>query len=123
MKKHRKISLYVMAVLYVWAGIYHFISPGFYKKIMPPWLPWHYPFIYISGICEFFLGVLLLLPQTRKWAAWGIIALLVAVFPANVQMMLNYWHQQNPYLWVAIVRLPLQLVLIGWAYQFTKKEK
>lgn len=90
---------------------------------MPPWLPWHYPFIYISGICEFFLGVLLLLPQTRKWAAWGIIALLVAVFPANVQMMLNYWHQQNPYLWVAIVRLPLQLVLIGWAYQFTKKEK
>ena len=123
MGKRKKISLYIMAALYIVAGIYHFISPGFYKKIMPPWLPWHYPFIYISGICEFFLGVLLLLPQTRKWAAWGIIALLVAVFPANVQMMLNYWHQQNPYLWVAIVRLPLQLVLIGWAYQFTKKEK
>ena len=70
MKKHRKISLYIMAVLYVWAGIYHFISPGFYKKIMPPWLSLPYTLIYISGACEIVFGLLLIPKQTRPLAAW-----------------------------------------------------
>jgi uncharacterized membrane protein len=122
MSKWNKISLYSMAALYVLAGINHFVNPDFYKKIMPPWLPWHYPLIYISGVAEIVLGLLLLPVQTRKIAAWGIIILLIVVFPANVQMMLNYQQEHNPYLWIAVVRLPLQLLLIGWAYQFAKKQ-
>lgn len=112
-----------MAAFYTIAGINHFVQPLFYKKIMPYWLPGHDSLVYISGVCEIVFGILLLPPQTRKPAAWGIIALLVAVFPANIQMMLNYWYQQNPYLWVAVLRLPLQPLLIFWAYQFTKNKK
>lgn len=112
-----------MAVLYAAAGINHFINPDFYKKIMPPYLPWHYTLIYISGVCEIVLGALLLPERTRPWAAWGIIALLVAVFPANVQMLLDYQRDQHPYLWIAMLRLPLQLLLIWWAFQYTKKRE
>ena len=112
-----------MAAFYIVAGVNHFINPGFYQKIMPPWLPWHYSFIYISGVCEIAFGLLLIPKQTRKPAAWGIIALLVAVFPANIQMMANYQHEHNPYLWVAILRLPLQLLLIWWAYLYTKNRR
>ena len=75
-----------MAVFYMAAGINHFVNPIFYKKIMPPWVPWHYPLIYISGGVEILLGLLLIPAPTRKLAAWGIIVLLLAVFPANVQM-------------------------------------
>lgn len=87
---------------------------------MPSWLPWHYPLIYISGICEMVFGILLLPKATRRLAAWGIILLLIAVFPANIQMMLNYQQEHDPNLWIAILRLPLQPLLIWWAWQFTK---
>ena len=112
-----------MVTFYVVAGVYHFINPNFYKKIMPPWLPRHYFFIYFTGVCEIVFGLLLIPKQTRKAAAWCIIALLVAVFPANIQMMLNLWHQQSPHLWLAILRLPLQLLLIAWAYMFARNSK
>ncbi len=121
--KREKISLYIMAAFYVIAGVNHFMTPEFYKKIMPPLLPWHLSLIHISGIFEIALGLLLLAKQTRRMAAWGIIALLVAVFPANVQMMLNYQREQNSYLWMAVLRLPLQIVLILWAYQFTRNRR
>lgn len=88
-------------------------------KIMPPWLPWHLQLVYISGLFEILLGLLLLPELTRSWAAWGIIALLIAVFPANIQMMLNYYHRHLPGLWLTIVRLPLQGVLIWWAWSYT----
>lgn len=112
-----------MAAGYIAAGINHFRSAGFYYKIMPSYLPYPYPLIYISGLCESGLGILLLFPATRKFAAWGIIALLVAVFPANVQMLVNYIHEHNPQIWVAVLRLPLQIPLIWWAYSFTKTVK
>ena len=110
-----------MSVLYMAAGFNHFRNPVMYRKIMPPWLPWHAELVVISGVLEILLGLLLLFPATRPWAAWGIIALLLAVFPANVHMMLQYMNRQHPYLWVAVLRLPLQLVLIWWAYQYTGK--
>ena len=97
MKVEKRISLYSMAALYVLAGVNHFANPDFYKKIMPPWLPLHYSIIYISGVAEIVLGLLLLPKQTRKLAAWGIIVLLVAIFPANVQMMLNYQQKRKQY--------------------------
>jgi uncharacterized membrane protein len=116
----KKTGLYIMAALYVAAGINHFIHPEFYRKIMPPWLPFHDGLIFISGIFEILFALLLLLPVTRRLAAWGIIALLIAVFPANIQMMLNYQQENNPGLWLAVLRLPLQVLLIWWAYSFTK---
>ncbi len=117
----KKFSLYAIAVLYIAAGINHFIHPEMYIKIMPPWLPYHAALVLISGICEIVFGLMLLLPTTRKMAAWLIIVTLIAIFPANIQMMLHYLDENNPRLWMAIVRLPLQVLLIWWAYGFTKE--
>ena len=109
-----------MAFLYIAAGINHFIRPGMYKRIMPVYLPWHLELIYISGLGEIILGLLLIPLATRVTAAWLLIALLIAVFPANIQMAVNYARSANPYLWIAIVRLPLQAVLIWWAWLYTR---
>ena len=109
-----------MAAVYVAAGINHFIHPAIYISIMPTWIGWHQLLVALSGIFEILFGLLLIPRSTRVVAAWCIIALLIAVFPANIQMMLNYWHENKPGLWLTILRLPLQLVLIRWAYSFTK---
>lgn len=109
-----------MSVLYIIAGVNHFIHPHFYLKIMPPWLPLHSLLVLLSGIMEAVFGILLFIPATRVFAAWGLIALLIAVFPANVQMILNYRQQHNPHLWLTVLRLPLQVLLIAWAYVYTK---
>src|SRR6218665_915369 len=79
-------SLYLMAVLYILAGLNHFRAPKFYLKMMPPYLPAHGALVFWSGVAEVALGLLLFFPATRVMAAWGVIALLVAVFPANFYM-------------------------------------
>lgn len=112
--------LCLMALGYVIAGIFHFTHPSVYKKIMPLWLPYHHALIYISGVCEIVFGLMLIPEYTRPIGAWLIIAMLVAIFPANIQMMINFWNRNNPYLWIAIARLPLQIVLIWWALAYTK---
>ena len=71
------------------AGSLHFLIPGFYLSMMPPWLPWHLELVYLSGVFEVLGGVGLLVPRLRRVACWGLIALLLAVFPANVQYTLN----------------------------------
>ena len=119
----RNISLILMVLLYLAAGINHFIHPEPYRSIMPPWLPFHSAFIAISGVCEILFALLLLQKRTRVVAAWLIIALLVAIFPANIQMFINYGRSGNPLLWIAIVRLPVQGLLIWWAFGFTKESK
>jgi uncharacterized membrane protein len=116
----KTLSLYLMAVLYFLAGINHFIHPGPYIKIMPPWLPFHRELVLVIGALEIGLAMLLLPSFSRKLAAWGIILLLFAVFPANVQMSVNYYKENNPQWWITLLRLPLQLLLIWWAYTFTK---
>lgn len=114
------ISLVIMSLLYIAAGIYHFVNPALYRSIMPTWLPAHHQLVLVSGAAEIILGILLLPMATRHWAAWGIILLLIAVFPANIQMAINYYRQGNPHLWIALLRLPLQGVLIWWAWQYTR---
>ncbi len=115
------ILLYAMAVLYVAAGVYHFVNPKMYQRIMPTYLPWHMPLIYISGVLEIAFGLLLIPESTRPMGAWLVVALLIAVFPANIQMAVSFWQKQKPALWIAFLRLPLQLVLIYWAWIYTKK--
>lgn len=111
-------SLYLMAAVYGLAGIWHFVRPAFYLRIMPPYLPAHRALVFWSGVAELGLGVALLIPALRTWAAWGVIALLIAVFPANVYMATGQKFQKLP-AWVRWGRLPLQGVLIWWAYQYT----
>jgi len=120
----RSVSLYVMALFYFVAGIIHFVKPGYYMQIMPSWIPLgaHLTLVYLSGLAESALGAALVVPSLRRRAAWGIIALLVAVFPANVHMWLHDVHPDGVALpsWFHAVRLPLQAVLIAWAYWHTR---
>ena len=110
-----------MALIYVAAGIYHFVNPKLYMRIMPTYLPWHLQLIYISGVIEIVLGILLIPEETRSIAAWLIIAMLIAIFPANIQMAVIFWQKNSSSLWIAIARLPLQVVLIWMAWLFTKR--
>lgn len=119
--KSKAYWLYTMIVLYLGAGINHFINPHTYLPVMPRWLPYHRELIYISGFFEIFFGLLLIPLATRSLASFGIMLLLIAVFPANIQMSVNYFYEHNPYLWLTIVRLPLQFVLIRWAYRYYKR--
>ena len=115
----KTFSKYVLAIFFVGAGTLHFIRPDSYLKIMPPYLPWPLELVYLSGFFEVGLGLLLLVPRFSRLAAWGIIALLFAVFPANIYL---YQHQEimpGPPL-LHLLRLPLQAVFILWAYWHAK---
>ncbi len=111
---------YVFAVVFIVAGLNHFLRPQLYLSIMPPYLPWHLFLVYLSGGLEIVLGAALLVPATRTLAAWGLVALLVAVFPANLYMAQNaaaYPGIPPLLLWF---RLPLQAALVAWAYVYTR---
>lgn len=103
------------AVFFVAAGILHFVIPNFYLAMMPPWLPQHLLLIQISGVAEIVGGLGLLLPRFQRSAAIGLILLLIAVFPANIQMLLNAQARGEPTLglWV---RLPFQPLFIWWIW-------
>lgn len=111
--------LYLMAILYIGAGINHFRKPGMYIKIIPPMFKNPRLINILSGAAEIILGIFLILPFMTRIAAWGIIALLIAIFPANLYM----YHEKKAGFglakWILFVRLPLQIVLIYWAYQYT----
>ncbi len=112
---------WALAVAMVFAGVMHFRAPKGYERMMPKWLPVHRPLVYLSGVAEVLGGLGLLVPQTQVLAAWGLIALFVAVFPANVNMAVNKIPLGRRVLptWVLWARLPLQLVFIAWAWAFT----
>ena len=116
----KNIFLYIMAIGYIAAGANHFLAPRMYMKIMPDWVPAALLMVKVSGILEIGFALMLLPEKTRHLGAWLLIALLVAVFPANVQMAINFSRKDNPYLWLAYARLPLQLVLVWWAWVYTK---
>ncbi len=117
------VSKYLLAIFYILAGVNHFINSDFYVKIMPPYLPWHLFLVQLSGLFEIALGIMVLIPKFTNIAGWGLIALLIAVFPANIQMALNpdLFPNINPLLlWL---RLPLQPVLMYWAYWSTRSHE
>jgi uncharacterized membrane protein len=121
----KRVLLYLMAAFYIAAGVNHFLSPDFYVAIMPPYLPWHLELVYLSGIAEIVCGVGLLIPRTRVLAAWATIALLIAIFPANLHVALNdlplAGRSEGAGIW-NWVRLPFQLVLIAWAWWYTRDD-
>jgi uncharacterized membrane protein len=107
-----------MAALYIMAGINHFVNPRMYMYIMPDWVPAKKMTNALVGVAEVLLGVLLLIPSTQPLAAWGIIALLIAVFPANIHHYQKA-KESGKMVMATQIRLPLQLLLIWWAYIFT----
>jgi uncharacterized membrane protein len=122
MKKFREAMKVLMAMLYIAAGIFHFLKPELYLRIMPPYLPWPMFLQYLAGFFEFVLGVLLLFPKYTRLAAWGLIALLIAVYPANIHMAVNSHLFPDLPAWLYWARLPLQFVLIAWAWWYTREE-
>lgn len=120
MRTLKLIPRFLLAGFFVLAGLNHFINPALYLKIMPPYLPCHLFLVYLSGFFETALGAMLMIPKYTRAAAWGLIGLLIAVLPANIHMAINaelYPAISPTALWI---RLPLQAVLMAWAYRYTR---
>lgn len=116
-----------MGLLYIDAGMTHFRVPTVYARIVPPQLPRPVVLVYLSGIAEIVLGAGVLFRRTRRQSAWGLVALLFAVFPANVHMATSGMaaemvpnRARSVAQLVAWIRLPLQAVLIRWAWWYTQ---
>ena len=120
----KRIALFILALAFIAAGLNHFLNEAFYVSIMPPYLPAHLELVYISGVFEIAGGIALLFPGLRRVAGLGLMLLTFAVFPANIHMALH------PELYVEIasatalyIRLPLQLVILGWLYWVSAENK
>lgn len=113
----RKKSIIFMSFIYILAGIYHFINPAFYLKIMPYYLPCHLILIYLSGIIEISLGIILLIKKHQKLAGWLIIVMLIVFLPVHIQMLIDTFYDKGLLFWIAVFRLPLQFYLIYWTYK------
>ena len=113
------LPLMLIAAIFIVGGLLHLVKPAYYVRIMPPWLPAPMALVLISGVFEILGGVGVLVPATRVAAGWGLIALLTAIFPANVQMLLNARVAHASSLWMMglIARLPLQAALIYWVFR------
>lgn len=125
MSTPKRILLWVMAVFYIFAGLMHFARPDFYMPMMPPYLPWHAALVFLSGVAELGLGIAVLVPSVRALAAWGLIGLLIAIFPANIHIAIH----NIPVFGAAEgagalnwVRLPVQGLLILWAWWYTRPD-
>jgi uncharacterized membrane protein len=119
----KKLSLYLIIALYILAGINHFYNPHFYEPIMPSYIGYHTLLIYLSGVCEILLGLLLITTYTRKIAAILIILMLIVFLWLHIQMLIDYWRTNDKNIWLAIIRIPLQFILIWWAYTFTRPQQ
>ena len=122
LKNIKLLTIVIMSIFYIRIGILHFTNPHFFLNIMPPYLPFHLELVYLSGVLEVFFGFLLLLKKYRFYAGWGLILLLIAVFPANIylaqsieaQNLLGITEKK------ALLRLPFQIPMLLLAYWHTK---
>lgn len=125
LERARMPLLLLLAVAMVGVGVLHFVRPEPFMRIVPPAFGDARLLVYVSGVFEVLGGVGVLIPQTRRAAAWGLIALFLAVFPANIYMAMEgiQIDPANPVPdWAAWARLPFQALLIAWAFMFTRKE-
>ncbi len=116
------MSVKLTGVIFVVAGALHFLAPDAYERIMPPYLPLHRELVYLSGALEILGGMGLFTERARSFAGIGLVLLLLAVWPANLQMLLDARAAGKPSWWVALlwVRLPLQLLLIAWVWRVSR---
>ncbi len=120
MRLFKRIALITLSLVFVAAGANHFVNPNFYMQMMPPYLPAHRELVFLSGLLEIAGGIAVLFPRVRSIAGWGLILLLVAIFPANIHMALN--PERFPSIGPAALyaRLPFQILFIAWAYWATR---
>jgi uncharacterized membrane protein len=122
--KLRRIALFTLAFFFALAGVGHFTNEAFFVSIMPPYLPAHRFLVYLSGVFEFLGAVAALVPATRSYAGYALIALLIAVFPANIHMAMNpelFVTEGSP-AWGLYARLPVQLLFMYWAWWATRPD-
>ncbi len=110
---------YLIGVLYILAGMNHFRKPKIYEQIMPPAIPAHSSMVVLSGIAEMILGFMIMNKNTQETAAWGIIIMLLVFLPVHFYMLQNEKAAMKLPKWVLILRLPLQIGLMYWAYLYT----
>ena len=118
----RRIALLALSVFFVVAGVNHFVSPDFYTGIMPPYLPAHLELVYLSGLFEILGGIAVLVPGVRVLAGYGLVLLLVAVYPANIHTALHPELFPDISAFAHYARLPFQFVFAAWAYWATQPE-
>ena len=116
----RNLCLLGLSFFFIYFGVDHFINPDFYLSIMPPSFPLHLEAVYISGLFEILGGIGVLLSKTRKLAGWGLFALLIAVYPANIYMALTPEAFPDIPLSALYFRLVLQFLFFYWAYSVTR---
>jgi uncharacterized membrane protein len=122
--KLKQASIYLMGFSYILVGITHFAQADFFLKIMPPYLPFPLALVYLSGAIEISLGSLLMVKKYQTYAAWGLILLLIAVYPANIYLAFNEVPQKAlevSAFAASWVRLPMQFVMLAIAYWHTKE--
>ena len=116
------VGRFLLAAIFIGSGALHFLAPNPFLRIMPPNLPHPTALLSLSGAAELAGGLGLLVSRTRRAAAWGLVALLIAVWPANFYMAMD--HVSLPGLagqsWAQWLRVPLQIPLILWAWSYTR---
>lgn len=123
-KKNKELLRIILAVSLGVVGILHFLVAEPFIRIVPDFLPAPAALVYLSGFFEILGSIGLLIPPLSQLAAWGILALFIAVFPANINMAVNHIHIDGvpDGAWFQAIRLPFQGVLIAWAYWYTKPD-
>lgn len=116
----KKIVLIGLAAFFINVGIDHFVNPDFYLSIMPPAFPLHIEAVYISGVFEILGGIGVLIPKFRRFSGWGLVALLIAVYPANIYMAISPDTFPDIPVSVLYFRLVLQFIFFYWAYSVTR---
>ena len=122
-KWSRITSLLCLSIFFCFIGFDHFISPTFYLNIMPQQWPLKLEAIYISGLFEIIGGICILFSRLRKFAGWGLIALLIAVYPANIHMVVNHHLFPDISLVMLYFRLALQFVFVYWVFSVTLSKR
>ncbi|MFM7093501.1 MAG: hypothetical protein ACKOYL_02940 [Actinomycetota bacterium] len=118
------VDTVVLGAFVLLAGVMHFANPDFFNDIVPPWLPPSESFwTYVSGVAEIIIGILMLRPSTRRRGAIAAIWLFIAVYPANLYMTWDWRDRVMSEQVVSWMRLPLQFVLIWWAWQIAEKSR
>ena len=116
----KKIVLIGLAAFFINVGIDHFVNPDFYLSIMPPSFPLHIEAVYISGVFEILGGIGVLIPKFRRFSGWSLVALLIAVYPANIYMAISPDTFPDIPVSALYFRLVLQFIFFYWAYSVTR---
>lgn len=109
-----------LALFMAGAGVTHFVAPDFYARVVPRWIGHEKAVVAWSGVAEVLCGALVAVPRTRRLGAWLSLALLVVVYPANIDMAVRAGRPHDAESWAAWIRLPLQLPMWRWAYRTTR---